>query len=91
MLQREFPRLKPPRLLPRRVGIQLSQVEVRFEDLNIESDVFVGSRALPSVTNEFLNYAQACITCTPSACVMNATCVWTQSCKLAATVFMILA
>ena len=42
----------------RRVGIQLSQVELRFEDLNIETDVYVGSRALPSVTNAFLNYLQ---------------------------------
>ena len=51
--------IQPVRMLPCRVGIKLSQVEVRFEDLNIETDVFVGSRALPSVTNEFLNYAQA--------------------------------
>ena len=46
-------------MMPRRAGIRLSQVEVRFEDVSIESDVFVGSRALPSVTNEFMNYLQA--------------------------------
>lgn len=42
-----------------RVGIELCSVEVRFEDLDIETSVFVGSRALPSVTNRFLDYAQA--------------------------------
>lgn len=43
----------------RRVGIELSSVEVRFEDLDIETSVFLGSRALPSVTNRFIDYAQA--------------------------------
>ncbi len=42
-----------------RVGIELSSVEVRFEDLDIETSVFLGSRALPSVTNRFIDYAQA--------------------------------
>lgn len=42
-----------------RVGIELSTVEVRFEELEIETSVFVGSRALPSVTNRFRDYAQA--------------------------------
>ncbi len=28
------------------------------QDLDIETDVYVGSRALPSVTNAFLDYAQ---------------------------------
>jgi len=41
-----------------RVGIHLSHVEVRFQDLNIETDVLVGSRGLPSVSNAFLNYVQ---------------------------------
>lgn len=45
-------------LLCPRVGITLSNVEVRWQDLDIETDVFVGSRALPSVTNAFLDYAQ---------------------------------
>lgn len=34
-----------------RVGIQLPSVEVRFEDLFVNADVYVGSRALPSLTN----------------------------------------
>jgi len=41
-----------------KVGIELSTVEVRFEELEIETSVFVGSRALPSVTNRFRDYAQ---------------------------------
>lgn len=28
------------------------------QDLDIETDVYVGSRALPSVTNAFMDYAQ---------------------------------
>ena len=28
------------------------------QDLNIETDVYVGSRALPTVTNAFIDYAQ---------------------------------
>lgn len=53
------------RLLFCRVGIHSSQVEVRFQDLNVETDVFVGSRALPSVSNAFLNYLQVrhCLQC----------------------------
>lgn len=47
-----------PNKFPCRVGIHASHVEVRFQDLNVETDVFVGSRALPSVSNAFLNYLQ---------------------------------
>jgi len=32
-------------------------VEVRFEDLSIETDVAVGSRALPSVQNSLIDLA----------------------------------
>ncbi len=45
-----------------RVGIELSTVEVRFQDLEIETSVFVGSRALPSVTNRLRDYIQASLT-----------------------------
>ncbi|CAM6122577.1 unnamed protein product [Calypogeia fissa] len=34
-----------------RVGIDLPKIEVRFEHLSIDSDVVVGSRALPSLPN----------------------------------------
>ena len=36
--------------------MQLSQVEVKFTDLNISADVLVGSRAMPTVLNAFVNY-----------------------------------
>ncbi|WOG89279.1 hypothetical protein DCAR_0208516 [Daucus carota subsp. sativus] len=34
-----------------RVGLQLPTIEVRFENLHVEAEAFVGSRALPSFTN----------------------------------------
>jgi len=34
-----------------RVGVQQPCVEVRFEDLSVNADVYVGSRALPSLIN----------------------------------------
>ncbi|GAB4850124.1 transcription factor, partial [Ancistrocladus abbreviatus] len=38
-----------------RVGIALPTIEVRFENLNIEAEALVGSRALPSFTNYVTN------------------------------------
>ena len=43
-----------------RVGIELTQVEVKFEDLTIRAKVMVGSRALPSVTNAYRNVVEVC-------------------------------
>lgn len=34
-----------------RVGIVLPKIEVRFEHINVEADVYVGSRALPTLPN----------------------------------------
>nr|XP_017233841.1 PREDICTED: pleiotropic drug resistance protein 1-like isoform X2 [Daucus carota subsp. sativus] len=34
-----------------RVGVQLPTIEVRFENLHVEAEAFVGSRALPSFIN----------------------------------------
>ena len=34
-----------------RVGLQLPTIEVRFENLHVEAEAFVGSRALPSFAN----------------------------------------
>ncbi|CAH1419416.1 unnamed protein product [Lactuca virosa] len=34
-----------------RVGLEVPKVEVRFENLNIEADVVIGSRALPTLVN----------------------------------------
>ncbi|THF97891.1 hypothetical protein TEA_021901 [Camellia sinensis var. sinensis] len=41
-----------------RVGIDIPKVEVRFENLSIEGDVYVGSRALPTLLNSTLNAIQ---------------------------------
>ncbi|KAL3840932.1 hypothetical protein ACJIZ3_025523 [Penstemon smallii] len=38
-----------------RVGIDLPTIEVRFENLKIETEVHQGSRALPSFSNFFIN------------------------------------
>lgn len=42
-----------------RVGIELSTVEVRLDNLKIEADIAVGSRGNPTVTNAFRNLAEA--------------------------------
>lgn len=39
------------------MGLKLSSVEVRFEDLDIETDVRVGKAALPSVQGALVDYA----------------------------------
>ncbi|XP_062163334.1 pleiotropic drug resistance protein 1-like [Alnus glutinosa] len=38
-----------------RVGLDIPTVEVRFEHLNVEAKVHVGSRALPTIYNFFIN------------------------------------
>ncbi|TVU38824.1 hypothetical protein EJB05_12216, partial [Eragrostis curvula] len=37
------------------VGIELPQIEVRYENLNVEADVYVGKRALPTLLNAAIN------------------------------------
>jgi hypothetical protein len=39
-----------------RVGLKLSSVEVRFEDVSIDTDVRVGKAALPSVPGAMIDY-----------------------------------
>ena len=39
-----------------RVGIEMSKVEVRFENLHVDADVFVGGRAMPTVLNSVRNF-----------------------------------
>ena len=41
-----------------RVGIKMSAVEVRFENLSVDADVHVGGRALPTVLNSVLNFVE---------------------------------
>ncbi|XP_057539271.1 pleiotropic drug resistance protein 1-like isoform X1 [Amaranthus tricolor] len=38
-----------------RVGIEIPTIEVRYEHVNVEAEVLVGSRGLPSVLNFFTN------------------------------------
>ncbi|KAK7320706.1 hypothetical protein VNO77_30425 [Canavalia gladiata] len=38
-----------------RVGLDIPTVEVRFEHVNVEAQVYVGGRALPSLVNFFVN------------------------------------
>ncbi|XP_027349245.1 ABC transporter G family member 39-like [Abrus precatorius] len=38
-----------------RVGIEIPKIEVRYENLSVEADVHVGSRALPTLLNVTLN------------------------------------
>ncbi|XP_050205487.1 pleiotropic drug resistance protein 2-like [Mercurialis annua] len=42
-----------------RVGIEIPRIEVRFENLSIEGDAQIGSRALPTILNSYLNAAEA--------------------------------
>ncbi|KAL9350667.1 hypothetical protein Peur_057922 [Populus x canadensis] len=50
--------------LMERVGIEIPTVEVRFEHLNVETEVYLGSRALPTIFNSFANIVEV-ITCEP--------------------------
>lgn len=40
--------------------MEIPSVEVRFENLTIESSVYIGSRALPSVLNAYRNFFEVC-------------------------------
>ncbi|AET01511.2 drug resistance transporter-like ABC domain protein [Medicago truncatula] len=44
-----------------KVGIRLPTVEVRFKNLTVEADSFVGSRALPTLPNTALNILESLI------------------------------
>ncbi|KAL9227633.1 hypothetical protein vseg_003301 [Gypsophila vaccaria] len=41
-----------------RVGIQIPTIEVRFQNLNIEAEAYVGSRALPTLVNFTANLVE---------------------------------
>lgn len=41
------------------VGIQIPKIEVRFQNLSVEGDGFVGTRALPTLINSTLNFIEA--------------------------------
>ena len=40
------------------MGIEIPKVEVRFENLSIEGDAYVGTRALPTLLNSSLNMVE---------------------------------
>ncbi|KAH6782331.1 pleiotropic drug resistance 1 [Perilla frutescens var. hirtella] len=44
-------------------GIELASVEVRFENLTVEADCFVGERALPTLPNAARNIAETALSC----------------------------
>ena len=37
------------------MGIEIPKIEVRYENLSIEGNVYVGSRALPTLLNATMN------------------------------------
>lgn len=41
-----------------RAGVQPPKVEVRFENLNVECNVVVGDRGLPTVMNSYRNFVE---------------------------------
>ncbi|CAN4106572.1 unnamed protein product [Withania somnifera] len=42
-----------------RVGIEIPKIEVRFQNLSVEGDAYVGRRALPTLLNSTLNTMEA--------------------------------
>ncbi|KAL5975219.1 ABC transporter G member 39 [Asimina triloba] len=42
-----------------RVGIEVPTVEVRFEHLNVEAEVYIGGRAVPTLLNYMVNFVEA--------------------------------
>ncbi|KAK6148809.1 hypothetical protein DH2020_016334 [Rehmannia glutinosa] len=53
--------LKFPRKITR--GIKLPTVEVRFKNLTVEADCFIGDRALPTLPNAARNIAETALSC----------------------------
>lgn len=47
------------------MGLDLPEIEIRYEHLSVEGEVHVGSRALPSLFNATMNTIEVCLT--PSA------------------------
>ncbi|KAG5540562.1 hypothetical protein RHGRI_020694 [Rhododendron griersonianum] len=54
-----------------RVGINLPTIEVRFEHLNVDAETYAGGRALPTVSNFFVNIFQVSGNVTYNGCGMN--------------------
>lgn len=43
-----------------RVGIEIPKIEVKFQNLSIQGDAFVGTRALPTLLNSTINAFEVC-------------------------------
>ncbi|KAI3900454.1 hypothetical protein MKW92_029126 [Papaver armeniacum] len=57
-----------------RVGIDIPKIEVRFENLSVEGDAFIASRALPTLFNASLNAMEMLVgfvRCSPSKKAVN--------------------
>lgn len=46
-----------------RVGIEMPKIEIRFENLSVEADAYVGRRALPTLLNSAINAIEVRIPC----------------------------
>ncbi|EPS67051.1 hypothetical protein M569_07724, partial [Genlisea aurea] len=46
-----------------KVGIDLPEIEVRFEHLNVGAEAYVGGRALPTLYNLFVNIMEGFLSC----------------------------
>ncbi|XP_058221819.1 pleiotropic drug resistance protein 1-like isoform X1 [Rhododendron vialii] len=46
-----------------RVGIAFPNIEVRFQNLSVDAEAYVGARALPSIFNFFFNALQGFLNC----------------------------
>ncbi|XP_052183660.1 pleiotropic drug resistance protein 2-like [Diospyros lotus] len=44
-----------------RVGIEIPKIEVRFQNLSVEGDAYIGKRALPTLLNSTLNTIEAAL------------------------------
>jgi hypothetical protein len=44
------------------VGIELPKIEVRYQNLNVEAEAYVGSRGLPTIFNSYANVLEVCST-----------------------------
>ncbi|PPS08323.1 hypothetical protein GOBAR_AA12321 [Gossypium barbadense] len=57
----DIPKLGPEQRkhLMDRVGIEIPKLEVRFEHLKVKAEAYIGSRALPSFFNFFINYLKS--------------------------------
>ena len=54
-----------------RVGLDSATVEVRCADLNVEAELMLGNRALPTVLNSYRNFFEVSLHNVQLACLMT--------------------